>query len=336
MSASANELPKTHSASVFSLASGRALRDRICACLGVVPGGHEERDFEDGEHKLRPLQSVRGRDVYVVESLYGDDALSVDDKIVRVLFFVGALADAGARRVTAVFPYLSYARKDRRTKPRDPVSMRYLAMLIEAVGVDRVVAIDVHNPAAFENAFRIPTEHLGAVTAFVDAFARIVGDQAVAVVSPDAGGVKRAERFRQALERRLAREVSFAFVEKFRSEGVVRGGTLAGDVKGRVAIVIDDLISSGTTIARAAAACREHGARAVHAAASHGVFAAGASGILAAAEIERLVILDTIPVHRLGVEFARERLQVIDCAPLLAAAIHGLHTEGQDLDLIES
>ncbi|MFP4601140.1 MAG: ribose-phosphate diphosphokinase, partial [Persicimonas sp.] len=197
-----------------------------------------------------------------------------------------------------------------------------------------MVVVDVHNRAAFENSFRIPTEHLTAAPAFVDAFAELVGEEAVAVVSPDAGGVKRAERVRQALEERLGRPVGSAFIEKYRSEGVVRGGAVVGEVDGRVAIIIDDLISSGTTLARAAAACRERGALAAHAAATHGVFSADSSRLLAESELERIVILDTIPPRRLAPELLDSRVEVIDSAPLLAAAIQRFHTNGSIVDLV--
>jgi ribose-phosphate pyrophosphokinase len=335
------ELRNDHRVTVFSLTSGRRLLERICEHLGIAPGRHEERAFEDGEHKIRPLESVRGRDVYVVESLYGDDALSVDAKLVRMLFLLAAVRDAGAARVSAVTPYLCYARKDARTKSRDPVTTRYVAALLEAVGTDRLVVIDVHNPAAYQNAYRIPTEHLTAIPAFVDVFTPLVGADGVVVVSPDAGGAKRAERFRQALERRLqgagegasSRSVELAFVEKFRSEGIVRSGAVVGDVAGRVAIIIDDLISSGTTLARAAAACREQGARVVYAAATHGVFSAGAGRTLANSEFERMVVLDTIPPRGLDAAFLQSRVEVIDCAPLLATAIQRLHTNGSIVDL---
>ncbi|QDG50537.1 ribose-phosphate pyrophosphokinase [Persicimonas caeni] len=318
---------------VFSLASGGPLVERICARLGVEPGRHEERDFEDGEHKIRPLESVRGRDVYVVESLFGDDALSVNDKLVRMLFFLAALRDAGARRLTAVAPYLCYSRKDMRTKPRDPVSSRYVASLFEAAAIDRMVTVDVHNPAAFQNAFRIPTEHLTAASAFVDTFASVLGERPAVVVSPDAGGVKRAERFRQALEKRLDATVGFAFLEKFRSEGVVRGGTVVGDTRDRVAIIIDDLISSGGTLARAAKSCREQGATAVYAAATHGVFSANASVVLSESALEKVVILDTIPPRRVDPELLEERIEVVDCAPLLADAIRRLHDDESLVEL---
>ncbi len=328
------ETPNVHPIALFALAGGQPLLTRVCRLLAISAGRHEERAFEDGEHKIRPLESVRGRDVYIVESLFGDRALSVNDKLVRVLFFAGAVRDAGAERVTVVAPYLCYARKDLRTKPRDPVTTRYVAALFEAAGVDRVVAVDVHNPAAYQNAFRIPAELLTSTATFVGVFERLVADRAVVVVSPDAGGVKRAERFRGALERRLGRAVGFAFLEKFRSEGAVRGGAMAGEVRDRVAIIIDDLISSGTTLARAASACRRGGALVTYAAAAHGVFSADAGRVLGSSELERIVILDTIPVRAAEPELTR-RLEIIDCAPLLASAIERLHTDGSLTELVE-
>jgi ribose-phosphate pyrophosphokinase len=320
---------------LFSLQSGRPLLERICAQLGLPPAPLEERDFEDGEHKLRPLESVRGRDVYVVESLAADAARSVDDKLVRVLFLLGALRDAGARRLTVVAPYLCYARKDMRTKARDPVTIRYLAQLFEAAGAQRMVTLDVHNRAAYENAFRIPAEHLSAAPLLVQALLPVVGDREVVVVSPDAGGVKRAERFRQAFERRLARRVGFAFVEKFRSEGVLRGGRVAGDVDGRCVVIVDDLISSGRTLARAAAACRELGASSAFAAVTHGVFSAECGAALEASVLERVVLLDTI-ARPLPAGLAPQRLQVLGCAPLLAEAIRRLYDEGSLVELEEA
>ena len=227
------------------------------------------------------------RDVFVIHSLYGEPAQSANDKLVRLLFFIGALKDAAAGRVTAVVPYLAYARKDRKTKARDPVTTRYVACLFEAVGTDCVVTLDVHNLAAFQNAFRCRTENLEANSLFVAHFAPLVRDAEVAVVSPDAGGIKRAEQFRNRLADALQRPVGAAFAEKYRSAGVVSGEALVGDVGGKVAIIIDDLISAGTTIARAAQACRDHGATRVLAAASHGLFAGAANAVLAPAPSSR-------------------------------------------------
>ena len=187
---------------IFALNATRDLGTAVARALGLELAPHEEREFEDGEHKARPLISVRGRDVYVVQSLHGGPEASPNDKLCRLLFFAGALRDAGAARVTAVVPYLAYARKDRRTQLRDPITTRYVAQLIEAVGVDRVVTVDVHNLAAFENAFRCPTMHLEARPLFVAHLLPLLREREMAVVSPDAGGVKRAELFRESLARR--------------------------------------------------------------------------------------------------------------------------------------
>jgi len=320
---------------LFTLNAGREFGEKVAAALGVPVSAHEEREFEDGEHKARPLENVRGRDVYVVHSLYGEAQRSVNDKLVRLLFFLGALKDASAGRVTAVIPYLCYARKDRRTKSRDPVSSRYVAALLEAVGAERIVTLDVHNLAAYENAFRIRAEHLEARKLFAEHFAALVGAEEVAVVSPDIGGVKRAEAFREALEKRLGRAAGQAFMEKRRSAGVVSGETLVGEVSGRTAIIIDDLISSGTTIARAVAACRAGGARRIHAAASHGLFMGGAGALLADPALERLVVTDTVPPLRLDPAVAIAKLTVLSAAPLFAEAIRRLHTGGSLVELLE-
>lgn len=320
---------------LFSLDSGRPLLARVCKHLSCTPALHEERAFEDGEHKARPLESVRGRDVYIVQSLFGDEQLSVNDKLVRTLFFIAALRDAGSARVTAIIPYLSYARKDVRTKPRDPVTSRYIAALFEAVGTDRVVVLDVHNPAAYENAFRIPAESLTARQSLVEACRKHIADAQVVVVSPDAGGVKRAERFRQQLEQRSNRPVGFAFLEKFRSEGAVRGGGLAGDVADKVAIIVDDLISSGTTLARAASLCRARGARSALAAVTHGVFAKDADRVLGDSDLERIFVTDSVEPRAFKPALER-RLEVLECAPLLASAIQRLHNHGSLSELGES
>jgi len=320
---------------VFAFSESRDYGERVCAALGISPARHEERSFEDGEHKCRPLESVRGRDVFVVQSLYGDSGCSVNDKLCRLLFFLGALHDASAARVTAVLPYLCYARKDRKTKTRDPVTTRYVAELLEAVGTDRVLTLDVHNLAAYQNAFRCHADHLEAKALLADHFAERLAGKPLTVVSPDFGGVKRAEAFRAALAERLpSQDIAAAFMEKYRSAGVVSGEALAGDVQGRTAVIIDDLISSGGTLARTARACIEQGATAVYAAATHGLFSAEAETVLAEAPLQQLVITDTVP-PRLGPRFPAARLVVLDSAALVAAAIRALHENGSLVRLME-
>lgn len=318
---------------LFALNASRGFGKQVAARLNIALCDHEERDFEDGEHKARPLENVRGRDAFVVQSLYGEAGESVNDKLLRLLFFTGALKDASAAEVTAVVPYLGYARKDRKTKSRDPVTTRYMAALLEAVGTNRVVTIDVHNLAAFQNAFRCRTDHLEATGLFVEHFLPLIGNGAV-VVSPDAGGVKRADRFRKALTRAAGKDIGAAFMEKYRSRGVVSGETFVGDVEGRAAIVIDDLISTGTTMVRAARACRERGATAVHAVATHGIFVGDAATVVADPAFDSIVVTNTIPPFRLPADLVEKRLTVLDATPLFAEAIRRIHTGGSLVELM--
>ncbi len=320
---------------LFALGASRPFGERVAQVLGVTLGAHEEREFEDGEHKARPLQSVRGKDVYVIHSLYGEAGQSANDKLIRLLFFIAALKDASAARLTAVCPYLAYARKDRRTKARDPVNSRYVAQLFEAMGADRVMTLDVHNLAAYQNAFRIPAEHLEARRLFVPWFVARLGDQSAVVVSPDVGGVKRAEAFRQALSRALGQPVASAFMEKSRSEGVVSGEALVGEVRGKTAIIVDDLISTGTTMARAAAACKALGAQRVYAAASHGMFVGAAADALSDPALEKVLITDSIPPFRLPPAWAASRVEMLGSAPLFAEAIRRQHAGGSLTELTE-
>jgi len=318
---------------LFALDASRTYGEKIAGKLGVQLSPHEERSFEDGEHKARPLENVRGRDVFVVQSLYGDGGQSVNDKLCRLLFFVGALRDAAADHVTAIVPYLCYARKDRKTKFRDPVTTRYVAALFEAVGVNRVATLDVHNLAAYQNAFRCATEHLEARMLFVDHFAPLLRKEEAIVLSPDEGGLKRADAFRRALSSALDRHIPSGFMEKRRSGGVVSGETLFADVKGRTVLIIDDLISTGTTLLRAARATREHGAKGVYAAASHGLFIGCANQLLTDPALDEVVVTDSVPPFRLDPN-AQKKLVVLDAAALFAEAIRRMHEGGSVVELL--
>lgn len=320
--------------SLFALAPSEALGRTVAEDYGIAISQHELRRFEDGEHKIRPLVSVRGRDVYVLSSLYGDAIETVNDRLCRMLFFVGALRDAGAGRVTIVAPYLCYSRKDRRTNPRDPVTTRYVARLIEAAGADRIVTIDVHNRAAYENAFRIPTEHLEANRLFVDRCGAW-GDRGLTVVSPDPGGFHRAEALRDALEATSGTTIELAMLGKHRKGGVVRTEAFVGNVEGRTAVIVDDLIVTGTTLIRAADACRKRGATAVHVMATHGAFTAGACSVLVSPLIDSIVITDSISPERIDLGPVRGKLSVISIAPLLARAISTLHRERSMTEMME-
>ncbi len=321
---------------VFALGDSGAFGAAVAARLGVPLAPHEEREFEDGEHKTRPLVNVRGRDVYVLANLAGDTRQSANDRLLKVLFFIATLKDAGAARMTAVAPYLAYGRKDRQTKTRDPVMTRYVAQLFEAVGTDRVIALETHNLAAFQNAFRCDTDHLDANRLFAEHFATLVGNAPVAVVSPDVGGVKRAEALRERLEKALGRPVAKGFMDKQRSMGKVTGDIFAGDVADRSVIVFDDMISTGTTMARTAAACHARGAKTIHLAATHGLFHGGASAIVEEPSVTSIVVTDSISPPRLDRQRLGDRLVVLSVAELFAEAIARAHSGGSIVSLLES
>lgn len=320
---------------LFALNASQDFGTRVAQHMDLPLSKHEERLFEDGEHKSRPLVTVRGKDVYVIQSLYSDNQQSVNDKLCKLLFFIGALQDASAKSITAIVPYMAYARKDRQTQTRDPVTTRYIALLFEAVGVDRVVTLDVHNLAAFQNAFRCHTDHLEANKLFINYLSnKIAGAKKVTVVSPDIGGVKRAEKFRQALSSNFEVEASLAYMEKIRAKGVTTPGRLTGDVNGSTVIIIDDLISTGGTLLHAARACKNLGASTVYAVASHGVFVDGASKLLEAEELEKVIVTDSIPPFRLEAALIEKKLVVVPAARLFANAIKRLHTDDSIVDLL--
>jgi ribose-phosphate pyrophosphokinase len=310
--------------SVFAPSASGVFGALVADALGIALSRHEECGFGGGEYKIRSLEGVRGRSVYVIQGLFGDSLGSANDRLCNLVFFAGALKDAGAARVTVCLPYLAYARQDRRTEANDPVITRYIAQMIESVRTDRVIALDVHSPVAFDNAFRCEAIHLEAATLFARHFARTSAGRELAVLSPDIGGAKRARRFRELLQFAVGRPVTFAFMDKGRSHGVVSGDTFAGDVSGRQVIILDDLISSGTTVLRAISASRRAGAVRVDVAATHASFAQEALGLFDSSKPDSIVITDSVPLEE---SFATHRgglLTVLSVAPLFAEAIRRL------------
>jgi ribose-phosphate pyrophosphokinase len=310
---------------IFAPRTALPFAERMATVLGVGLAPLEEREYEGGEHKARPLVSVRGRAVYVVQLLSGDGSASANDRLCRALFLAAALKDAGAARVTACLPYLAYARKDRRSKERDPVNSRYVAQLLEAVGVEHVLAMDVHNIAAYENAFRCSVDLLEAAPMLADRLVANGPAGPLAIVSPDIGGAKRAQRVQDLLVARGRGDVALAVFEKRRDSGIVSGELLVGPIEGRHVVIVDDLIAAGTTILRATQACRAAGALSVTAFATHGVFAPGAERLLGAGGPDRLLVTDTILPTRLQPRLGDEgKLEVLQASTLFAEALRRL------------
>ncbi len=321
--------PTTRSVALFAPAASAALGGAIAQSLAIPLSPIEETEYGGGERKLRPLEEVRGRSVYVIHSLFGDPRGSANDHLCEMLFLIGALKDAGARRVTACAPYLAYARQDRRSESCEPVTTRYVAQLFEAVGVDRVICLEVHDPAAFENAFRCETVHVGAGSCFVQHFAAKQAGLPFAVASPDIGGAKRARHFQQLLQAALRRPVDYALMDKIRGREGVSGTLFAGDVAGKHVIILDDLISSGATVLRALGACRRAGAARVDVAATHASFVPEARRLFdpnvpAQERPDSVVVTDSVPLGEAFSDCAKASLTVIGIAPVLAGAIDSL------------
>jgi ribose-phosphate pyrophosphokinase len=296
---------------LFTGNSHRALAMEIATDLEVGLGNALVTTFRNGEIRVRIEDNVRGADVFVVQSL----CPPIHHHIWELLLMLDALKRASARRITAVIPYYAYARQERKTAGREPISARVLANMITSAGADRVLTIDLHAPA-IEGFFDIPVDHLRAVKILGEYFQQLELRDAV-VVSPDVGGVARANDFRQRLGLPLA-IIAKHRPQPDRSEVL----EVMGDVRGRPAILLDDMISTGGTVIEAAEQLRERGATTVYGCATHAVFVDGAMGALAHAPVERWVVTNTVPV--LSAEML-PTLDVLSVAPLLGESIRRIH-----------
>ncbi|MBI4213357.1 MAG: ribose-phosphate pyrophosphokinase [Chloroflexi bacterium] len=297
---------------LFSGNSNPALTRKVAQGLGIEPGQALAGRFPNGEVQVRIEENVRGADVFVLQSPQGED---VDGSLMELLVMIDALRRASARRITAVIPYLPYARQEKKTAGREPITAKLVANLIATAGASRVLTIDMHAPA-IEGFFDIPVDHLRAAPLLAQHFLGLDPEQIV-VVSPDVGGVERANKFRQRLGTTLA------IVAKQRlgpqSTEVVE---MVGEVKGKIAILIDDQISTGSTLVGAASVLIERGAVDVRACATHGLFPPGAVEYLCDSPLEEIVVTDTLPEVDEG---AGSKFHTVSVAPVLAEAIRRIH-----------
>ncbi|MEW8958338.1 MAG: ribose-phosphate pyrophosphokinase [Moorella sp. (in: firmicutes)] len=298
---------------IFSGNANPELAREIGAYLGVPLGAAKVSRFSDGEISIAIDESVRGEDVFVIQPT----CEPVNDNLMELLILIDALRRASAWRITAVVPYYGYARQERKTRARDPISAKLVANLITAAGADRVLTMDLH-AAAIQGFFDIPVDHLTAVPILADYFNSKGFDRAV-VVSPDLGGVTRARNFAE----RIGAEI--AIIDKRRpAPNVAEIMNLIGDVKNKTVIMIDDLIDTAGTICLGAKALMEHGARAVYACCTHPVLSGPARERLAAAPLEEVVVCNTIPVPE---NKEIEKLRRLSVAPLLGEAIIRIHKD---------
>ena len=298
---------------VFAGNSNQPLAREIVAHLNQNLGRAIVGTFRNGETRVRLEENVRGSDVFVIQSL----ANPVDHNVMELLIMIDALRRASTARITAVVPYYGYAKQEKKTAGREPITAKLVANLIATAGANRVLTMDLHAPA-IEGFFDIPVDHLQAGPLLADYF-RAKELTNVVVVSPDVGGVKRADKFRYRLGANLA------IIAKQRPEpDVAEVIEMVGDVEGKAAIIVDDMISTGGTLIEAAKALRDRGAKRVFACATHGIFAGTPFGQIVESEIEEIIVTDTIP---LPPEAAAARIGVISVAALFAEAIMRIHKD---------
>jgi len=295
---------------VFSGSANPQLSSKVCKHLNLDPGKIEITRFPDGEIDMKILEDVRGADVYVIQPT----CPPVNENLMELLILIDCLRRASAERITAVIPYFGYARQDRKAEGRVPISAKLVANVITAAGATRALAIDLH-AAQLQGFFDIPMDHLYAAPVLVEYF-RQLNIKDLTIVSPDVGGIKMARAYAKRLNADLA------IVDKRRS-GPTETEVMhvIGDVEGRNVILVDDMISTATSITEAAKHCRKKGAKDIYICGTHAVLAGKAVEKLSKAPVKEVVVTDTIPT--VGKEFPN--LKVLSVANLLGEAIRRIH-----------
>ncbi len=300
---------------VLSGNSNLALAEMVSEKLGKTLGKAEVRRFADGEVFVEIGENVRGRDAYVIQST----CTPVNDNLMELLVMIDALKRASAKEITAILPYFGYARQDRKVAPRTPISAKLVADLLAAAGTTRIVAMDLH-AGQIQGFFNIPSDNVFAMPVILNYLKReLVRDgEKTVIVSPDAGGVERARAYGKRLH------ASVAMIDKRRTgPNVAKAMNVVGDVKGKTAVIIDDMFDTAGTLTEAASAVLENGATDVYAIATHGVLSGPAIERIQNSKISRVIVTDTIPLR----EEARacEKIVQLSVADLIAEAIHRIH-----------
>jgi ribose-phosphate pyrophosphokinase len=298
---------------IFTGNANRPLAEKICRHLEIPLGDAVVGRFSDGEISVEFRENVRGKDVYAIQPT----AMPCNENLMELLVMCDALKRASAWCVTAVVPYYAYARQDRKTAPRTPISAKLVADLITTAGANRVLTMDLHT-GQIQGFFNIPVDHLYAAPVTLD-YIRENFSPEVVVVSPDAGGVERARAFAKRLH------TSLAIIDKRREATAIKAMTLIGNVWGKEAIILDDMITTGATLTMAAELLMRHGVRAVHACVTHPVMSRNAVSNIQGSLIQTLAVTDTIPLSPEAA--ALEKIRVLSVAPLLAEAIRRIHNQ---------
>ena len=300
---------------IFSGNSNVALALQMCKYLEVPLGQARVKKFSDGETAVEIDESVRGMDVFVVQST----STPVDTNLMELLIMIDALKRASSRRVTAVIPYYGYARQDRKVSPRAPITAKLVADLIATAGADRVLTMDLH-AGQIQGFFHIPVDHLYATPVILEYIKKRFQNDLI-IVSPDAGGVERARAFAKRLDS------SLAIIDKRRTDvNVAEAMNVIGEVKGRKAVILDDMIDSAGTLTQGANALFEKGAVKIYACCTHPVLSGQAIKRVQDSALEELVVTNTIPLK--DEAKSCKKIKVLSVAELLGEAVKSIHEEG--------
>jgi len=300
---------------IFTGNSNPDLAQKICQNLDVPLGASRVRTFSDGEIMVEIGENVRGRDVYVIQST----CAPTNNNLMELMIMTDALKRASAATITAVIPYYGYARQDRKAAPRTPITAKLVADLVTKAGIDRVVTVDLH-AGQIQGFFDIPVDNLYAVPVILEYVKKRFEGEQVVMVTPDAGGTERARAFAKRLG------CSLAVIDKRRTgPNVAEVMHLIGDVRDKIAIILDDMIDTAGTLTQAAKALKENGARSVFACATHGVLSGPAIDRINDSVIEEVVLTDTIPLGEKGNKTTKVRM--LSVADLLAEAIRRIHDD---------
>jgi ribose-phosphate pyrophosphokinase len=303
------------------LFSGRAnpeLAARIAGKLEVELGPVELRTFSNGEVYCRYQESIRGSDVFIVQPTCGNPALGLtaNDALMELMVMIDAAVGASAHRVIAVSPWYGYSRQDKKSSPREPITSRLVARMLEGAGVDRVLTMDLHS-GQIQGFFQKPCDHMTALFILTQ-YIQDLGLDDLVVVAPDVGRVKLAEKFRDKIGADLA-----VLTKERPAQQVAEISYVIGEVEGKTAVLVDDMIDTGGTLKAAAQTVRDAGAKRIYVAATHAVLSGNAWENLASSDFEEIVVTDTIPLRR----DAPDNIRVLSCAELLTDSIRRIFTD---------
>jgi ribose-phosphate pyrophosphokinase len=305
------------------LTAGRSSRDlgaKIADRLGVGLTDAGLKTFTDGEVYCRYEESIRGADIFIVQSTCGNhgERMTANDALMELLVMVEAAVGASAHRVIAVCPWYGYSRQDKKSAPREPITARLVAKMLETAGIDRLLTMDLH-AGQMQGFLSKPVDHMTAMPILTQFVTDQLGeDTDIVIISPDAGRVKLTRKFAQKVGK------PYALLEKERpAQEVAEIGYVIGDVKGKVAVIVDDIIDTGGTLAAAAQTVLDEGAREVYAVATHGLFSGNAFEVLERSPLSGIAVTDTVPLH----DGAPDSIRVLTSADILTDSVRRIFTD---------